>query len=63
MIVCTSITILLSLHCKSERPALALKMGSFRCLKYSPIFESHFNSSLREGADLDPRAEIGSSVG
>ena len=27
-------------HCKSERSVLALKIGPFRWVKYSPIFES-----------------------
>ena len=32
-----------TLHCKRERSVLALQMGPFRCLKYSPIFESNLS--------------------
>ena len=56
-------------HRKSERSVLALKMGPFRGVKYDPIFESNL-APLKEGqyssstwADLDPKAEMGPSVG
>ena len=35
------IKIMLGLHCKSERSVLAQKIGLFRWVKYSPIFESN----------------------
>ena len=36
------------LHCKSERSILALKIGPFRWVQYSPIFESNL-SPLKSG--------------
>ena len=45
------------LHCKSERSVLALKMRPFRWVKYSPI------RIWLSRADLDPRDEMGTSVG
>ena len=35
------IRVRLGLHCKSERSVLAQKIGPFRWVKYSPIFESN----------------------
>ena len=35
-------------HCKSERSVFALKIGPFRWLKYSPIFESNL-TPLNQG--------------
>ena len=35
-------------HCKSERSVLALKIGPFRWVKYSPIFESNL-APLNQG--------------
>ena len=54
------------IHRKSERSVLALKIGPFRWVKYSPIFESNLVPLARANtwvqstaADLDPRAEMG----
>ena len=54
------------IHRKSERSVLALKIGPFRWVKYSPIFESNLvpltraNTSVQSTtADQDPRAEMG----
>ena len=57
------------LHSKSERSVLAIKMGPFWWVKYSPIFESNL-APLNQGqhsqltrADLVPGAEMGPRVG
>ena len=54
------------IHRKSERSVLALKIGPFRWVKYSSIFESNLvpltraNTSVQSTtADQDPRAEMG----
>ena len=54
------------IHRKSERSVLALKIGPFRWVKYSPIFESNLvpltraNTSVQSTTtDQDPRAEMG----
>ena len=55
------------IHHKSERSVLALKIGPFRWVKCSPIFESNLLPRTRANtlvqsttADQDPRAEMGS---
>ena len=75
--ICSSAKFLLSASqtlytdCKSERFVLALKMGPFRWVKYSPIFESNL-PPLNQGqyssitfckADLDLRPVMGRGVG
>ena len=54
------------IHRKSERSVLALKIGPFRWVKYSPIFESNLvpltraNTSVQSTTtDQNPRAEMG----
>ena len=63
------IKIMLGLHCKSERSVLAQKIGLFRWVKYSPIFESNL-APLNQGQCspvsygwFAPRAEMGPTVG
>ena len=59
----------IKVHCKSERSVLALRMRPFRGVKYSPILESNLaplittNIDQLPRADVDPRAEMGPSVG
>ena len=56
-------------HSKSERSVLALKIGPFRWVKYSPIFGSNL-APLNQGQYspiswgwFGPRAEMGPTVG
>ena len=58
-----------SIHSKSERFVLALKIGPFRWVKYSPIFGSNL-APLNQGQYspisygwFGPRAEMGPTVG
>ena len=56
-------------YCKSERSVLAQKIGPFRWVKYSPIFESNLAPlNQRQCSPVSygwfaPRAEMGPTVG
>ena len=52
-------------HCKSERSVLAVQIGPFRWVKFSPILGDSYVAPLIRAyrvqlpcADLDPRAEM-----
>ena len=51
------------LHSKSERSVLALKIGPFRWVKYSPFFESNLAPLNQSQYVQLARAEMGPTVG